>query len=428
MPPVGAALLLTFSRGPLGVVVVGLLAYLVLGRPRLMPTGLRGGRPPTAVAMLAAYNADFSAEFVKGRGYQALSAAGLAEAHDLALTVGLCALGAATLRALGMMPLDPALDSAAVAQADHAQDQHRPVAGAVTVVVGGAPSGSTAAGWNVSTTGRSTTRCCRRATTATGSSTPGSTARTAGMWRWRRSRTRRWWARARAPTGSFWERERPTASDTDDAHSLYLETLGELGIVGFVLLAVGLLLILGAMVVPPARARPHRVRGAVLDGPGLGDPRGNRLGLGAARGHAVAVRGRWPGAGAGGPRTARRHLGWGCGSRSPWPWGCWPSRRSAWPSPTPASRPRWRSSGPAAATRSISAARSSISAQGNRPEPFQLEAYCQVRQGQPDLAAQTIRAEPSSATPTTGATTTRWRWPRAWREPTPAPRRGRPSG
>ena len=66
MPPVGATMLLTFSRGPLGVVVVGLVAYLVLGRPRLLPTGLVAAVPPTAVAMVAAYRADFSAEFVQG--------------------------------------------------------------------------------------------------------------------------------------------------------------------------------------------------------------------------------------------------------------------------------------------------------------------------------------------------------------------------
>ena len=45
----------------------------------------------------------------------------------------------------------------------------------------------------------------------------------------------------------FWERERPTDSDTNDAHSLYLETLGELGVVGFVLLAGALVLMFGAM-------------------------------------------------------------------------------------------------------------------------------------------------------------------------------------
>ena len=33
-----------------------------------------------------------------------------------------------------------------------------------------------------------------------------------------------------------WERDRPNDENTNDAHSLYLETLGELGLVGAVLL------------------------------------------------------------------------------------------------------------------------------------------------------------------------------------------------
>jgi hypothetical protein len=61
--------------------------------------------------------------------------------------------------------------------------------------------------------------------------------------------------------GSFalrWMRERPVANDAQDAHSLYLETLAELGPVGFTLLLV-------ALAAPVAALR--RVRSAAL-GPG----------------------------------------------------------------------------------------------------------------------------------------------------------------
>jgi hypothetical protein len=59
-----------------------------------------------------------------------------------------------------------------------------------------------------------------------------------------------------------WEKERPNTVSVQDAHSLYLETLGELGLVGFVLLVVALALILAAFAY---RARgPDRAMFAAL--------------------------------------------------------------------------------------------------------------------------------------------------------------------
>ena len=243
------------------------------------------------------------------------------------------------------------------------------------------PSGSRAAGWNASTTGRSTTRCCRRATTATGCSTPGSTARTAGRWRWRPSRTRRWWARVRAPTGCSGSASAPRRPTPTTRTRCTWRRWASWASWGFVLLAAGLLLIFGAMACAYAAATAP-VGGAAVHGPGVGDPRGHRLGLGAARGHAVAVRGRWPGAGADGRTRGPAPPGLGRpdrGRRGPGAAGHHADPHGGLRGP-PLDR-AWRSSGPAAATRSISAARSSISAQGNRPEPFQLEAYCQVAPG-----------------------------------------------
>ena len=392
MPPVGAALLLTFSRGPLGVVVVGLVAYLVLGRPRLMPTGLVAAVPPTAVAMLAAYNADFSAEFVKGRGYEALSAAGLAEAHDLALTVGLCALGAATLRALGLMTFDPALTRLRLRRRTRRRINIGLVAVAATVVVGGVAIGLQS-GWLE----RQYDRAFNDPVLQTGDYrdrllNPGF------------NRQDRWKVAVEAFEDAplvgqgagtyrlFWERERPTDSDTEDAHSLYLETLGELGIVGFVLLAVGLLLIFGAMAVR-LRGRDRTLWAALLSTGLVWAVHAGidwdwelpvvTLWLFAAGGLALALTG---------DRVTRRHLGWGIRIAVAVALGLLaitPIRMAVSEARLSTSLKEFRAG---RCDEAISAARSSISAQGNRPEPFQLEAYCQVRQGQPDLAAQTIRA------------------------------------
>jgi len=65
----------------------------------------------------------------------------------------------------------------------------------------------------------------------------------------------------------LWDRYRPYFSQVEDGHSLYLEVLGELGIVGLVLVVVPILLILGAFA---WRARgPDRAAGAALLGAGV---------------------------------------------------------------------------------------------------------------------------------------------------------------
>lgn len=93
LPLLGATLLLTFSRGALGVTALGVLVYLVIAHPR----GLLGGAlaiiPTTALAVSETYSAQI---LHKGTP---LTPTGIAEGHRLALTLGVCALAAAVLRA-----------------------------------------------------------------------------------------------------------------------------------------------------------------------------------------------------------------------------------------------------------------------------------------------------------------------------------------
>jgi hypothetical protein len=93
LPLLGATLLLTFSRGALGVSALGVLVYLVIAHPR----GLLGGAlaiiPTTALAVSETYSAQILQEGTP------LTPAGIAEGHRLALTLGACALAAAVLRA-----------------------------------------------------------------------------------------------------------------------------------------------------------------------------------------------------------------------------------------------------------------------------------------------------------------------------------------
>jgi hypothetical protein len=62
VPALAATLLLTFSRGAIGVAIVGLLAYAVLARSRGTVFGLVATVPPAALAVVAAYRAELLAD------------------------------------------------------------------------------------------------------------------------------------------------------------------------------------------------------------------------------------------------------------------------------------------------------------------------------------------------------------------------------
>src|SRR5439155_7523569 len=93
-PLLGATILLTFSRGGIAACILGLAAYLLLGRPRGALTGLAAVAPLTAVAVRAAYDATLVASTTYTRP------AAVAQGHHLARVVLLCAGGAAVLRAV----------------------------------------------------------------------------------------------------------------------------------------------------------------------------------------------------------------------------------------------------------------------------------------------------------------------------------------
>jgi O-antigen ligase len=103
IPLLGSTLLLTFSRGSLAVAFLGLVVYLLLGRARrLLPT-FAAVALPAAVALLASYQASIvsSGRFA--------SSAGVSEGHRLALVVLACAVVAGLLRLL-LTKADAALE------------------------------------------------------------------------------------------------------------------------------------------------------------------------------------------------------------------------------------------------------------------------------------------------------------------------------
>jgi hypothetical protein len=103
IPLLASTLLLTFSRGSLAIAVLGLIAYAALARPRRLLSALGAVALPAAVAMAASYQAEAVSSI------RFASPAGIDQGHDLALLVGACVVVAALLRAL-LLRADEALE------------------------------------------------------------------------------------------------------------------------------------------------------------------------------------------------------------------------------------------------------------------------------------------------------------------------------
>jgi O-antigen ligase len=98
LPGVAATLLLTFSRGALGVSAVGLLVYCVLTRLHTLPGALLAVVAPTVIAVRSAWDATLLATA------HATSHGAVAQGRHVAIVVGGCMLGAGTLRGAMVLP------------------------------------------------------------------------------------------------------------------------------------------------------------------------------------------------------------------------------------------------------------------------------------------------------------------------------------
>jgi O-Antigen ligase len=256
VPPMVATVVLTFSRGAIVAGALGLATYLVAARPRLALTGL-AVVPSAVVAVVVT----LGAQLVASAHYKAPAA--ISEGHHTALVLALCAAGAGVLRAAllvvdrwilrlprwspGRVPAalgGIALVGAVIALGAHFQVPERLDTQVHRFVQG--------------TSEPPSAQVRRRLTD------PGNPAR-----------VRQWTVAIdgfkTAPlighgAGTYqlqWERHRIVDFDVIDAHSLYLETLSEFGLVGAILLIVflgGLVVALGSRCRGPNRA----VFGAIL--------------------------------------------------------------------------------------------------------------------------------------------------------------------
>lgn len=237
LPLLGATLLLTFSRGSLAVAVLGLLVYAAVARPRRLLGTVAAAGLPTAVAMFAAYDAEIvSSEDFAG-------AEGVAQGHDLALVVIACVAAAALLRLL-FTRLDEWLDAWSPPVVDRRRALVAGGAAALVLVVAavalGVPSriGDEYSSFVEGAAPQSSDETRSRLTSFSNN----------GRLDQLQVSLEGFEAEPLRGTGAGtyqlqWNQLRDVDHAVIDAHSLYLEVLGELGVVGLLLIGGSLLAI-----------------------------------------------------------------------------------------------------------------------------------------------------------------------------------------
>jgi O-antigen ligase len=257
-PLLAATLLLTYSRSSLALVPLGILLYAAIARPRRLLAALAALAIPVALALAATYGADevSSPRFA--------SSAGVSQGHKLALIVVFCVLVAGAARALLAAGFDTRLE-----EWDPPAVEPRAIAAAAAAVVAVALIAFAALGgpsWvsrqyhqfvNGDSVGDH--QDPRARLTATGSN----------------GRVQQWEVAIEAfkseplhgeGAGTYqlaWAKHRPYRFTVIDAHSLYIEVLGEMGVVGF-LLIVGALVAIGIGLARRVRGEERQVYAALL--------------------------------------------------------------------------------------------------------------------------------------------------------------------
>lgn len=233
VPIVVTALFFTFSRGALATTAVGLAAYFLLARSRYLVTAAVAIGVPTAAVLVAASEANLLASVGSSIGERA------AQGRSLAPIIVGSGLVAGLLRA-SFLPLDSRLSRLRVSRrfrvAAIATMATTALAGVVVAFALGAPA---AVERQIE---RSVASSSLRSEDArTRLLNPTSSARTA-LWAVAVNSFERSSAIGEG-AGTFpllWQRDRPAALTARDGHSLFLETLSEVGLVGLFLLALSL--------------------------------------------------------------------------------------------------------------------------------------------------------------------------------------------
>lgn len=256
IPIAAATLLLTFSRGAIAALGVGLLTFMVLGRSRAMVGALIATVPTTAVAVLVTYHANLL------DSVDPTTPGAVAQGRTVAIAVAASVLAAAIVR-VAMSPLERRLETFHRRFEMSRRARTASVAGALAVIVlVGIAAGGPA--W----------ASRRYEQFIAGAPIPATDLRTRLTSSSNDGRSELWRVALKAfgseplvgtGAGTYefsWYRYRNVVTSVVDAHNLYLQALSELGVVGLALL----LFTLVAILVTLARRRtgPNRVVYAAL--------------------------------------------------------------------------------------------------------------------------------------------------------------------
>ena len=263
VPLLAATLFFTYSRGATWAAVGAVVVYVLVGRPRGILAAAAATLPTTAVALMTANPPGALT------GPNPLAPEAVSTGNRIALTLALCTVTAGVLRAL-LLPLDNRIAAVRLPTRGRRLALAALASGlfAVTLAAGATYDvPDVVAGkyreFNSDETDRVPGYAGSSRLTSAGSN----------------GRREHWEValdsfRADPAHGSGagtyateWTRHRPSSNLARDGHSLYLETLGELGLPGLILVAIALVLILGAFAY---RARgPDRALFAALLAAGL---------------------------------------------------------------------------------------------------------------------------------------------------------------
>lgn len=246
-PLAAATIYLTFSRGATGAVLLGVVLYAIVGRPRGIVSAAIAIVPTTLFVVLVAYTSELLGT------YQSTSDLAAGQRHQLAAALFVGCAAAAAVR-LALRPLDRRLE---LMRGPTPELRRRLLtAGLAGVLVAAVIAVAADAPGRIADAYRSFTK-----------PEIAGDARTRFQEVTLSGRQEHWKVAldyyrdhplAGAGAGTFetqWLRSRPNRATAAHAHSLYLETLSELGLVGLALLVAALVAMLGGLL---ARARGPR--------------------------------------------------------------------------------------------------------------------------------------------------------------------------
>jgi O-antigen ligase len=395
VPVMASTLFLTFSRGAILALAVGLIAYAVLLRTRDLVGGLLTVVPPAFVAIVATYNAS---ELATSAGTSPLA---IAQGREVAFAALAATLAALLLRAGWDRWVEAPVQRLRLPDRIRKPIRIMAVLAGLVLLVGvplasGAPS-IVSGYYDRFVEGTPLPEDDQRARLLN----PGNNGRLdhwrVGVETWQENRLKGTGA------GTFqteWNQRRQSDIDVYDAHSLYVETLSELGVVGFATLMLALLTLAGAMLWRGQRGRraPGTDPSADAVVVAVFVAWGVHAGLDwiwempavtawvfALAGFALASRAAPRQAEAAPGRSLRVAIGIGCLVLAVLPFQVSRSQRALGDSE------RIFSASPRDCPRAIDRALASIEAVGARAEPWEILAYCDIGESQPRLALQAAR-------------------------------------